>query len=310
MSTTELAKLSGLSKQYISVVKHGKRPPSQKLLNALSQHILAHKPKKDYLSLFMDSRKAMGVTLRTLGFYQEKLHKFVSQIDYLKATRRDIQQYLNSIPPNQYGLGNRHSHYRAIKTFHRWLEEEYGFSNPIQGMPAPILGKPILPSLTREEVRMLIEKADTVRDKAIISLFVESGLRLAELTRIQHDEIDWNTRTILVMCKGQKQDYAVFGELTEDYLTKWLKQFGPDGNIWGLNYWGIASMLKRLEKKTGLPCNPHTFRRTFACLLRKAGVDTMTIKDLGRWESLEMVQRYTRSVTFHDSLKHYKPPLS
>ena len=39
-------------------------------------------------------------------------------------------------------------------------------------------------------------------------------------------------------------------------------------------------------------------------------VDTMTIKDLGRWESLEMVQRYTRSVTFEESMKHYKVPLS
>jgi integrase len=58
------------------------------------------------------------------------------------------------------------------------------------------------------------------------------------------------------------------------------------------------------------PHNPHTFRWTFACLLRKAGVDTMTIKDLGRWESLEMVQRYTRSVTFEGSLKFYKAPLS
>jgi len=36
----------------------------------------------------------------------------------------------------------------------------------------------------------------------------------------------------------------------------------------------------------------------------------MTIKDLGRWESLEMVQRYTRSVSFHDSLKFDKAPLS
>jgi integrase len=69
-------------------------------------------------------------------------------------------------------------------------------------------------------------------------------------------------------------------------------------------------MLKRLQKETGLPCNPHTFRRTFACLLRKAGVDTMTIKDPGRRESLEMVQKYTRSVSFHDSLKFYKAPLS
>lgn len=37
--------------------------------------------------------------------------------------------------------------------------------------------------------------------------------------------------------------------------------------------------------------------------------DTMTIKDLGRWENLEIVQRYTRSVTFQDSLRLYKPPL-
>jgi hypothetical protein len=31
----------------------------------------------------------------------------------------------------------------------------------------------------------------------------------------------------------------------------------------------------------------------------------MTIKDLGRWESLEMVQRYTRTITFQDNLKSY-----
>jgi len=35
----------------------------------------------------------------------------------------------------------------------------------------------------------------------------------------------------------------------------------------------------------------------------------MIIKDLDRWESPEMVQLYTRSVTFEDSLKFYKPPL-
>jgi hypothetical protein len=33
-------------------------------------------------------------------------------------------------------------------------------------------------------------------------------------------------------------------------------------------------------------------------------------RDLGRWESLEMVQRYTRSVSFQDSLKFCRAPLS
>ncbi len=64
------------------------------------------------------------------------------------------------------------------------------------------------------------------------------------------------------------------------------------------------------EGSFGLSCNSHALGRTFACLLRKADIDTMTIRDLGRWEFLEMVQTYTRSVTFEDSLKHYRAPLS
>jgi len=93
-------------------------------------------------------------------------------------------------------------------------------------------------------------------------------------------------------------------------MRSWLSEYNPDGNIWGMTKSGIAIMLARLEKRTGITCNPHTFRRTFAVLLRKAGIDTMTIKELGRWESLEMVQRYTRSFAFEDSMKFYKSPLS
>ena len=150
-----------------------------------------------------------------------------------------------------------------------------------------------------------------MRDKAIVSLFAESGLRLYELANVREDDIDWQNRTIKTLGKGNKEGYAPFGSLSEGYLKAWLAEFQPNGhNIWGLNMCGIVSMLNRLKQETGLSCNPHTFRRTFACILRKAGVDTMTIKDLGRWESLEMVQRYTRSIKFQDSLRFYKGPLS
>ena len=111
------------------------------------------------------------------------------------------------------------------------------------------------------------------------------------------------------MGKGRKEAYCPFSALSEGYMKQWLSKYSPNSNICGINEWGISIMLRRLKAKTGLPCNPHTFRRTFACLLRKQGIDTMTIKDLGRWESLEMVQRYTRSITFQDSMKFYKAPL-
>ncbi len=158
----------------------------------------------------------------------------------------------------------------------------------------------------------LLNRADNIRDKAIIAMFTESGLRLSELANIKPDDIDWQDQTIRVIGKGRKEALAPFGNMTQRYLRQWLKDHQPDpnGKIWGINMWGIIFMLRRLGKTTDLPCNPHVFRRTFACLLRKAGLDVMTIKDLGRWESLEMVQRYTRSVTFQDSLKFYRSVLS
>jgi site-specific recombinase XerD len=177
-------------------------------------------------------------------------------------------------------------------------------------MKAPKVGKLILPSLNQEQVIHLIDATDCIRDKAIIALLTESGLRLSEITNIKIKDIDWQNHTVQIIGKGNKEAFAPFGNLSETYLKQWLSGNQSNNFIWGINKWGITSMLRRLEDKTGITCNPHTFRRTFAVLLRKAGIDTMTIKELGRWESLEMVQRYTRSFSFQDSMKFYKSPLS
>jgi site-specific recombinase XerD len=189
--------------------------------------------------------------------------------------------------------------------------------NPWSDIDVPKVPIPILNAPSPENVRELFAYLDShyppelaLRNKAIIGLFVESGLRLFEISSIKPEDINWSERTIQIWGKGQKEGKAPFGKASEVLLKKWLAIHQADGNIWGIDRAGIQVMLKRLHNATGITCNPHSFRRAFACLLRKAGVDTMTIKDLGRWETLEMVQRYTRSVTFQDSLKLYKAPLS
>jgi site-specific recombinase XerD len=177
--------------------------------------------------------------------------------------------------------------------------------NPISIVEAPKLGKKILPSLTIEQLENLINQAECIRDKAIISLFADSGLRLSELSNINPSNIDWDHRLIKVKCKGNKEGYAVFGAKTETLLKDWLSQHQNHDNLWNVNTWGISIMLRRLKEKTGLPCNPHTFRRTFASVLAKRGVDSLHIMRLGRWDSLSMVDRYTKSVKMEDSLKLY-----
>jgi site-specific recombinase XerD len=248
-----------------------------------------------------------------LQFYIERLSKVFAARNCTAITRQQVLEILNSIPANKYGLATRHATYRAMKTFYRWLNKEHGLPNPVDGLPAPILGKPILPTLSLAQVNKLLDRASDTRTRAIVALFVESGLRLSEVASIKADDIDWQLRTVRVIGKGRKEADAPFGPLTARYLKAWLSKrngaCADSGNIWGINAHGIVSILRRLGEFTGIHCNPHVFRRTFAVLLRQAGVDSLTIKNLGRWESVAMVDRYTRAFTFLDSLRHYKPPL-
>jgi len=306
LSVTQIAELSKFSKSYISQVKHGKCPPSKKLLEILKNHHRPIQTERDYFTIFLRSRKAMDVSPGTEQFYRIKLGRFLSEVNADKATRQDIETFLLQFD----NPGNRHAYYRAIRTFYNWREETFDLPNPMGKIKAPRLGKLILPSLNREQVDHLLNMVNSVRDKAIIAMFTESGLRLSELVNIRLEDIDWQDQTVRVMGKGRKEALAPLGTMSQRYLKEWLRENRSNGNIWGMNQWGIISMLRRLKSSTGLPCNPHTFRRTFACLLRKSGLDVMTIKDLGRWESLEMVQRYTRSISFQDSMKFYKGVLS
>ena len=270
--------------------------------------------KEKAIRLFLESRQ-QGLSPGTInGFYRKYLGKAIPVLG-LTPTPKQINRYLSLLSCSN---GGKHAYFRALRVFYNWLfSPRSGFDlkgkeNPIIWVDAPKVPKLILPSLTKEQIELLLARANNARDKAVIAIFTESGLRLSELSNIKRRDIDWQARTVRVMGKGNKEGYAPFGFLSEQYLKAWLEEHKPKENepIWGLKSRGIQHMLESLAEETSLPCNPHTFRRTFACLLRKAGVDTMTIKDLGRWESLEMVQRYTRSVSFNDSLKFYRPPLS
>ena len=189
--------------------------------------------------------------------------------------------------------------------------------NPWSDIDIPKVPVPILEAPSPENVKELFAYLDNhypsdmaLRNKAIIAVFVESGLRLFELNAIKLQDVNWLERTIRIWGKGQKEGKAPFGQTSESLLKQWLAVHQANGNIWGIDRAGIQGMLKRLHQATHVTCNPHSFRRAFACILLKSGTDSLDIKRLGRWQNLEMVDRYTRSVQFEDSLKFYKAPLS
>ena len=254
------------------------------------------------MSRFLDARR-QGISPRTLEFYEACLKKFLSSY---KLTSIDINAFLANLDCHN----GKNAYYRAIRCFCNWLYRQGLIKdNPITRVDAPKMTKVILPSLTPEQVEYLIQQADNTRDKAIISLFADSGIRLNELVNIKARHIDWESQTVTVWGKGGKQRKAPFTKRTAELLKQVVrdnKVSNVSKNVWGLERRGVQIMLYRLEEKTGLPCSPHTFRRTFASNLHRAGLDVEHIMRLGGWESLDMVLRYTRSVKFEESLRLYR----
>ncbi|TET42377.1 MAG: hypothetical protein E3J66_03675 [Dehalococcoidia bacterium] len=254
------------------------------------------------LTRFVNSRRE-SISPRTIDFYRDCLTPFAEGYE---ISSDGINSFLANL-----GCGNaKLNYYRAIKAFCNWLHRQgYIPENPIRFVDAPKPSKQILPSLTMEQVQYLMEQCDNLRDKAIISLLADSGMRLNELANIHASDIDWDSYVITIIGKGNKQRKAPFTERTAKLLRQCLPNNGIGDNIWHMEPHGIQSMLRKLELETGIKCNAHGFRRGFACNLHRKGLSTLDIMHLGGWEDLSMVLRYTRSITFEDCLQHYREAL-
>jgi integrase len=251
------------------------------------------------LSDFLNSRR-QGISNHTLLFYQRCLYKAIG----IDLTPEGVNNFLSSLT-----CGNgKFAYFRAIRAFCNWLHRQgYIEDNPIKLVDTPHVARKMLPAITEEQVQILLKVADSLRDKCIITMLFDSGLRLSEVCSIKPSDIDWSTNTLRVMVKGNREAKAAFTPNTAKLLSEYLSRNGHSPNsLFGMKPGSVQDMLSRLSREVDFPCNAHSFRRGFACNLHKKGISTLSIMHLGRWSSLDMVSRYCRSITFDDCLKQYR----
>jgi len=157
----------------------------------------------------------------------------------------------------------------------------------------------ILPSISEGQLRILLENCNCERDKALISLLWYSGMRLSEAISTRASDFNWNEGTVTVLGKGNKYRKALAGN---GLVRQWFAKH----NSFELSKGGAQTMLKRLTAETGIHCNAHAFRRGFAVSQVKSGLSTRVVQALGGWETIAMVERYSKSLTFDDALQLYK----
>jgi len=165
--------------------------------------------------------------------------------------------------------------------------------------------------LTDDELRALLDVCkgtgfDQRRDTAIVRLFIDSGIRRAEMATIQLDDVDLDAGAALVHGKGNRYRHAPFGSRTTEALDRYLRirrrhrlANRPElwlGVRWPLTDSGVSQMLERRAATAGIAdMTPHRFRHTFAHQWLAAGGAEGDLQALAGWRSPQMLARYGAS---------------
>ncbi|MFP4496849.1 MAG: site-specific tyrosine recombinase/integron integrase [Vulcanimicrobiota bacterium] len=210
----------------------------------------------------------------------------------------------------------------TLKAYFRFLEqEEYIKKSPMHRIKTVKMGKHIPRVFSREAVEKIIDTSVTgeepdksntsyrmpfkteQRDLAILELFYATGMRIAELSGLNIEDIDFDNNMIKVTGKGNKQRMVLMNTSAANALRDWLAQRPArsgkpvfvNRNLNRLSIRGIQIMFKKRLQQSGIPQegSPHTMRHSFATHLLEGGADLVSIKELLGHENLSTTQIYT-----------------
>lgn len=185
--------------------------------------------------------------------------------------------------------------------------------NPMEELESPKLKKSLPKYLTLDESIQLLESIggrDKERDYAIITLFLNCGLRLSELCSLNYTDIK-SDGTLTVTGKGNKERTIYLNEMCIDAVKDYMKVRPVDG-VKDKNALFLSGRKNRISPKTvqhlvekyieksGLGdrgFSTHKLRHTAATLMyQKGGVDVLLIKDILGHENLATTEIYTHIV--------------
>ncbi len=265
-----------------------------------------------------------GKSARTVGWYNEVLGllyrwlqaqsipTILDSIDEMVI--REFIMDLQGRPGIKGKTMSSHSIYNrvnALRSFFRWLHDQgYTTEHVLRDLKQPKTSELIVEPLTQEEVERLFSRINSksalgARNRALVSLMLDTGLRLSEVANLQSDDVHIEAQYVKVMGKGSKERMVSFGASCQKALLHYYHHFRVDpvysGNEtffltidgYPMTQDAIKSVIKRLANSSGVPrLHAHLLRHSYATMFLLNGGDVFLLKHNLGHTTLAMVQNY------------------
>lgn len=259
---------------------------------------------------FIGCKKMAGIKESSLEQYIYSVTALLRfcQKDLINITTDDIRRFLLHYEKSVCKTTANNCR-RNLNVFFQFMEdEEYITKNPVKKIPRIKEGRKYKRFYTDLEIESMRDACINKRELALIDLLISSGLRVSEVSNILLSEINWDSRTIIIHGKGDKDRVVPFTVRCKKHLQEYLLERGSKSDYLfcalkqpynKLSTGTINKIVKTVGIRIGLPnITVHCFRRWLASDLNKKSVDSTIIQEILGHASFETTQKHYLSKSY------------
>lgn len=286
--------------------------------------------KESFLEYLFYERRYSEHTVCSYGLDLSKFEEYLKgvdeDLDLIHVDADLVRGWVVSLMEQGYTSTSVNRKLSSLRSFYRYLLRKNMIPvDPMLKVIGPKKKKPLPVFVKEAEMDRLLDDADFgdgflgVRDRMILEVFYETGVRRSELIGLNDADVDFSSCVIKVTGKRNKQRLIPFGEELERDLRVYLSV--RDENISerendaffvrkdgrrlspGMVYLLVKRNLTKvvtLKKKS-----PHVLRHTFATSMLNHQAELEAVKELLGHESLSTTEVYTHT-TFEELKKVYE----
>lgn len=268
-------------------------------------------------AFLLEERDAKGRRTRTLQLHRENLDSMRRVLDETGAPADPAELTRAHVVAAVVRLRERGRQARTINLKLQSLSQLFAYAaaegrckeNPVAAVPRQREAEKPPKALHDDELAKLLRQPDVatfvgLRDRVLMLLLLDTGVRLSEVIRLRLDDVDLPHRTVRVSeeSKTHAERYVYVSAGTADELRTYIKERGAlatdvlfvnrDERPLARN--SVQRSLAAYGRAIGVRVSPHRLRHSFARMYLANGGDPLSLQQILGHADLGMVKRYAR----------------
>jgi site-specific recombinase XerD len=259
---------------------------------------------RDLVAAFLNAGRARGLSPKTIQWYEILLRRFCREYLRLPKKIEAVEQFLAGL---QVGDESRYDYFRALKVFYSWCEKRYGVANPMRDAAPPKRRRKLPRTLSSIEISCVFLLKLSPRDLALVSLLLDTGVRIGEAVRLQVQDL--GADTIMVDGKTGPREAPISPEVRSLLLDiageRWIFP-GYGSHITETQGYRIVHRALLASELTGRKLGPHLLRHTFGRHFIMAGGDAFSLQRILGHTDIQTTRIYVELNTQDIIRQHHK----